>query len=99
MSNQPQESDPLLRSQSTVIPDSAEEGGESQKTATKSTSYFSRLDMLPSARDKTAFGLVIAGLALFLPITWYMVFSNDLKVSFLLLPLQEARSSKLKTGQ
>ncbi|ORY35367.1 hypothetical protein BCR39DRAFT_3781 [Naematelia encephala] len=39
---------------------------------------FSNLDMTPTNRDKVAMGLVLGGLGLFLPLTWYFVLSGSL---------------------
>ncbi|KAK4685064.1 hypothetical protein P7C73_g5097, partial [Tremellales sp. Uapishka_1] len=36
------------------------------------------LDMVPTTRDKVSLASVVLGLVLFLPLTWYMVFSADL---------------------
>lgn len=74
-----QETAPLIGTDPASSSGSIDEDARSKSD--EKIGYFGRLDMVPSVRDKTAFGLVIAGLGLFVPLTWYMVFSNDLKVS------------------
>ncbi|CAD6567819.1 MAG: hypothetical protein TREMPRED_004020 [Tremellales sp. Tagirdzhanova-0007] len=39
--------------------------------------YVPELDMVPTTRDKLSLFLIFAGVAMFLPLTWYMVFSGD----------------------
>ncbi|WWD18899.1 hypothetical protein CI109_103355 [Kwoniella shandongensis] len=75
-----EESSPLLPSSNREVepsPDRATSAG--QGPAHGPVEFVKQLDMVPTPRDKLALGLVYGGIVLFLPLTWYLVFSGNLK--------------------
>jgi len=70
-----EDTDPLLPSQSPSPPGEVEEDPSPKKPA----GYLRGLDMAPSARDKLAIALVFLGIALFLPLTWAIVLSGNIR--------------------
>ncbi|KAI9637237.1 uncharacterized protein MKK02DRAFT_24354 [Dioszegia hungarica] len=65
-----------------LIPPSNRPGPGSEEAETTrggGAGLIKRLDLLPQPRDRAAMYLLGIGIALFLPLTWYLVFSQDLK--------------------
>ncbi|KAK8854949.1 hypothetical protein IAR55_003688 [Kwoniella newhampshirensis] len=76
-----EESSPLLPSSTREVEPSPDRASTATAGGAPSgpVGFVKQLDMIPTPRDKLALGLVYGGIALFLPLTWYLVFSGNVK--------------------